>query len=113
MLPRCTRRRRSRAAPRKHRPRPRNSSSMKWLYGPPKAGVSRQSCLWLRNKFHFFVDFVRGRQDMKAAVYYSNGGPEVFRFEEIADPACGPKQVLIRVEAISIEGGDLVNREMR
>jgi NADPH2:quinone reductase len=51
--------------------------------------------------------------DMKAAVYYSNGGPEVFRYEDIADPACGPDQVLIRVEAISIEGGDLVNREIR
>jgi len=29
------------------------------------------------------------------------------------DPVCGPDGVLIRVEAISIEGGDLVNWEIR
>jgi NADPH2:quinone reductase len=50
---------------------------------------------------------------MKAAVYYQNGGPEVFRYEDVADPVCGPDEVLIRVDAISIEGGDLVNREIR
>ncbi|MFP3568213.1 quinone oxidoreductase family protein [Paraburkholderia sp. SIMBA_030] len=50
---------------------------------------------------------------MKAAVYYQNGGPEVFRYEDVAEPVCGPDEVLIRVEAISIEGGDLVNREIR
>jgi NADPH:quinone reductase len=50
---------------------------------------------------------------MKAAVYYQNGGPEVFRHEDVADPVCGPDEVLIRVEAISVEGGDLVNREIR
>ena len=50
---------------------------------------------------------------MKAAVYYSNGGPEVFRYEDVAEPECGPEDVVIQVEAISIEGGDLVNREIR
>jgi NADPH2:quinone reductase len=50
---------------------------------------------------------------MKAAVYYQNGGPEVFRYEEVAERVCGPDEVLIRVEAISVEGGDLVNREIR
>jgi NADPH2:quinone reductase len=50
---------------------------------------------------------------MKAAVYYQNGGPEVFRFEEVPAPACQPGEVLIEVAAISIEGGDLVNREIR
>ena len=50
---------------------------------------------------------------MKAAVYYSNGGPEVFKYEDVADPECGPDEVLIRVERISVEGGDLVNREIR
>jgi len=50
---------------------------------------------------------------MKAAVYYQNGGPEVFRYEEVADPVCGPDEVLIEVRAISIEGGDLINREIR
>jgi NADPH2:quinone reductase len=47
---------------------------------------------------------------MKAAVYYETGGPEVFRYEDVADPEPGPTEVLIRVEAISIEGGDTLNR---
>lgn len=47
---------------------------------------------------------------MKAAVYYENGGPEVFKYEEIADPTCHPQGVIIRVEAVSIEGGDSLNR---
>lgn len=47
---------------------------------------------------------------MKAAVYYENGGPEVFRYEDAPDPQCHPKGVVIRVEAISIEGGDTLNR---
>ncbi len=47
---------------------------------------------------------------MKAAVYYSNGGPEVFRYEDVADPTCGAHEVLVKVEAVSIEGGDTLNR---
>jgi len=47
---------------------------------------------------------------MKAAVYYETGGPDVFRFEDVPDPTCGPGDVLISVEAISIEGGDTLNR---
>jgi NADPH:quinone reductase len=47
---------------------------------------------------------------MKAAVYYENGGPEVFKYEEVADPTCHPQGVIIRVEAVSIEGGDSLNR---
>lgn len=47
---------------------------------------------------------------MKAAVYYETGGPEVFRYEDIADPSCGPGEVLIEVKAISIEGGDTLHR---
>lgn len=47
---------------------------------------------------------------MKAAVYYENGAPEVFRYEDVADPECHPKGVVIRVEAVSIEGGDTLNR---
>jgi NADPH:quinone reductase len=47
---------------------------------------------------------------MKAAVYDKNGGPEVFRYAEVPDPECGSDQVLITVEAISIEGGDLLYR---
>lgn len=47
---------------------------------------------------------------MKAAVYYETGGPEVFRYEDVPDPTCGPGDVLIKVEAVSIEGGDTLNR---
>ncbi len=47
---------------------------------------------------------------MKAAVYYTTGGPEVFRYEDVPDPVPGPGEVLVRVEAISIEGGDTLNR---
>jgi NADPH2:quinone reductase len=47
---------------------------------------------------------------MKAAVYYRTGPPEVFRYEEVADPACPPGGVVIDVEAVSIEGGDLLHR---
>ena len=47
---------------------------------------------------------------MKAAVYYETGGPEVFRYEDVPDPQCYPGGVLIEVEAISIEGGDTLNR---
>jgi NADPH2:quinone reductase len=47
---------------------------------------------------------------MKAAVYYETGGPEVFRFETVPDPKAGPNEVLIDVRAISIEGGDTINR---
>jgi len=47
---------------------------------------------------------------VKAAVYYETGGPEVFRYEDVPDPVCGPGDVLVRVEAVSIEGGDTLNR---
>ena len=47
---------------------------------------------------------------MKAAVYYENGGPDVFRYEEVPDPEQHPKSVIIKVEAVSIEGGDTLNR---
>jgi len=47
---------------------------------------------------------------MKAAVYYTNGDPSVLVYEDVADPVCHPKGVIIRVEAVSIEGGDTLNR---
>jgi NADPH2:quinone reductase len=47
---------------------------------------------------------------MKAAVYYETGPPDVFRYEDVPDPQCGPGAVLIDIEAISIEGGDVGNR---
>ena len=45
---------------------------------------------------------------MKAAVIYENGPPDVLRYEEVADPECPDGFVVIDVEAISIEGGDLL-----
>ena len=47
---------------------------------------------------------------MKAAVYYENGGPEVLKYEDFPDPDLHPKGVIIKVEAIAIEGGDTLNR---
>ncbi|HET7334387.1 MAG TPA: zinc-binding alcohol dehydrogenase family protein [Rhizomicrobium sp.] len=47
---------------------------------------------------------------MKAAVYYENGDPSVLKYEDVADPKCHPQGVVIKVEAISIEGGDTLNR---
>ncbi len=47
---------------------------------------------------------------MKAAVYYQNGDPSVLRYEDVPDPVCHPKGVVIRVEAVSVEGGDTLNR---
>ena len=47
---------------------------------------------------------------MKAAVYYRNGPPDVLQYEDVRDPAVMPGGVLIKVEAISIEGGDTLNR---
>ncbi|MBA8881892.1 quinone oxidoreductase family protein [Phyllobacterium myrsinacearum] len=47
---------------------------------------------------------------MRAAVYDNPGPPTVLRYADVPDPVCGPQDVLIAVEAISIEGGDLINR---
>ena len=50
------------------------------------------------------------RARMKAAVYYETGTPDVFRYEDVPDPVCGPGDILIDVEAVSIEGGDTLHR---
>ena len=47
---------------------------------------------------------------MKAAVYYRTGPPDVLRYEDAPDPKCPPDGVVVQVEAISIEGGDVGNR---
>jgi NADPH2:quinone reductase len=47
---------------------------------------------------------------MKAAVYYENGPPSVLKYEEVDDPVLLPQGIIIRVEAVSIEGGDTLNR---
>lgn len=47
---------------------------------------------------------------LKAAVYDLPGPPEVLRYADVPDPRCGSDDVIIAVEAISVEGGDLINR---
>lgn len=47
---------------------------------------------------------------MKAAVYYETGAPSVFKYEDVPDVTCYPGGIVIRVEAVSIEGGDTLNR---
>src|SRR3954471_9679038 len=47
---------------------------------------------------------------MKAAVIYENGPPDVLRYEDVPDPECPDGFVVVDVEAISIEGGDLLAR---
>ncbi len=47
---------------------------------------------------------------MKAAVYYETGAPDVLKYEDRPDPEVGAGSVLIDVKAISIEGGDVLNR---
>jgi NADPH2:quinone reductase len=47
---------------------------------------------------------------VKAAVYYETGSPDVFRYEDVPDPTAGDNDILVSVEAISIEGGDTLNR---
>jgi NADPH:quinone reductase-like Zn-dependent oxidoreductase len=47
---------------------------------------------------------------MKAAIYDHPGPPDVLNYREVPDPKVGPGDVLIAIDAISIEGGDLINR---
>jgi NADPH:quinone reductase len=47
---------------------------------------------------------------MKAAVIYEPGPPEVLKYEDVPDPELPPGCVAFDVEAISIEGGDLLAR---
>lgn len=49
---------------------------------------------------------------MFAAAIEINGGPEAFQYVELPDPVCPDDGVVIDVEAISIEGGDLLARAM-
>ena len=47
---------------------------------------------------------------MKAAAYSRTGPPEVLEYVDVPDPVLRPNGLLVRVEAISIEGGDTLNR---
>lgn len=47
---------------------------------------------------------------MKAAIYDRAGGPDVLRYADVPDPVCTDDGLVIRVRAVSIEGGDTINR---
>ena len=47
---------------------------------------------------------------MKASAYEKTGAPDVLKYIELPDPVCGPNDVRIDVNAISLEGGDVLNR---
>jgi NADPH2:quinone reductase len=47
---------------------------------------------------------------MKAAAYSKAGPPSVLVYQDVPDPICGPRDVVIDVHAISIEGGDVLSR---
>ena len=39
---------------------------------------------------------------MKAIRFHEHGGPDVLQFEDVAEPALGPGEVLLRVRAVSV-----------
>jgi len=47
---------------------------------------------------------------MKAVRIHQFGGPEVLIYEDVPDPVVYPGGVIVAIEAISIEGGDTLNR---
>jgi NADPH2:quinone reductase len=47
---------------------------------------------------------------VKAAVYYETGAPDVLRYEDVPDPSPAANELLVAVDAVSIEGGDTLNR---
>jgi len=48
---------------------------------------------------------------MKAVTIREHGGPEVLRYEDVPDPRPGAGEVLLRVEAIGVQGGDVLARQ--
>ena len=81
-----------------------------WRTGPPRPDASVRSAAGGATFEDTDGAKTLRRAAMKAAVYYENGGPEVLKYEDVADPVCNPGGVLIRVEAIPVEGGDLLHR---
>jgi len=47
---------------------------------------------------------------MKAARFHTTGGPEVLVFEDVPDPAPGPGQILLKVEAAGVNYVDIMRR---
>ena len=51
------------------------------------------------------AEYVRG---VKAAAYTKTGGPEVLEYVDVPDPDLRPGGVIINVEAVGVQGGDLL-----
>jgi len=49
---------------------------------------------------------------MKAALIYENGPASVLTYSDVPEPALKDGHVLVRLRAISVEGGDLLNRRI-
>jgi NADPH2:quinone reductase len=47
---------------------------------------------------------------MKAAAYTRTGGPDVLEYVDVPDPELRPGGVIVAIEAVSIQGGDLLHR---
>lgn len=47
---------------------------------------------------------------MKAVRIHEFGGPEVLKYEELSEPALGPRQALVNVQAIGVNFADVYNR---
>lgn len=50
---------------------------------------------------------------MKAVRYHAYGGPEVLRWEDVADPEPGPETVVVKVEGAGVNFADLMRRSGR
>lgn len=48
---------------------------------------------------------------MKALVFHTFGGPEVLEYAEIANPAIGPDEILVRMKAIGLNFADIYRRK--
>ncbi|WAH61963.1 zinc-binding alcohol dehydrogenase family protein (plasmid) [Pseudomonas silvicola] len=47
---------------------------------------------------------------MKAVTYPQPGGPEVLQLVDVVEPSITQDELLVAVEAISVEGGDIISR---
>ena len=47
---------------------------------------------------------------MKAAAYTRTGGPDVLEYVDVPDPDVRPGGIILEIEAVSIQGGDLLHR---
>lgn len=48
---------------------------------------------------------------MKAVIFSQHGGPEVLRYTDVAEPAIGSNDVLVRVRACALNHLDIWVRE--